>query len=152
MKLYNYEKQKGQKKLMIKLDATQTDLVLTNLDAHGKLSCVKAFKVAKLIGMEPKHIAQIAKEMNIQITNCELGVFGKLKFTDMNDDIYDILKQRGDNSKIECEVAWKIAQEKGQSINQIGSTIKNSNFKVSKCQIGCFQEEDDYHGFIMATD
>ena len=136
---------------MIKLDSTQTDLVLTNLDASGALSCVKAFKVAKLIGMEPKNIAQIAKDMNIKITNCELGVFGKLEFNDMNEDIYDILKKRSNNSKIECEVAWKIAQEKGQAINQVGSTIKNSNLKVSKCQIGCFQEEDNL-GFIMATD
>jgi hypothetical protein len=136
---------------MIKLDSTQTDLVLTNLDENGSLSCVKAFKVAKLIGMEPKNIAQIARDMDIKITNCELGVFGKLEFNDMNEDIYDILKKRSHDSKIECEIAWKIAQEKGQSINQIGSTIKNSNLKVSKCQIGCFQEEDNL-GFIMATD
>jgi len=135
---------------MIKLDSIQTDLVLTNLDENGALSCVKAFKVAKLIGMEPKNIAQIARDMNITITNCELGVFGKLKFNDMNEDIYDILKKRSNNSKIECEIAWKIAQEKGQSINQIGSTIKDSDLKVSKCQIGCFKEEDN-HGFIMAT-
>jgi hypothetical protein len=135
---------------MIKLDSTQTDLVLTNLDRSGSLSCVKAFKVAKLIGMEPKNIAQIAKDMNITITNCELGVFGELEFTDMNEGIYDLLKRNSNNSKIECEVAWKIAQEKGHSINQIGSTIKNSNLKVSKCQIGCFKEEDN-HGFIMAS-
>ena len=136
---------------MIKLDSTQTDLVLTNLDESGALSCVKAFKVAKLIGMEPNNIAQIAKDMNIKITNCELGVFGKLEFNDLNDDIYDILKKRGNDSKIECEIAWKIAKERGQGINKIGSAIKNSDLKVSKCQIGCFQEEDNY-GFIMATD
>ena len=136
---------------MIKLDSTQTDLVLTNLDQDGALSCIKAFKVAKLIGMKPKNIAQIAREMNIKITNCELGVFGKLEFTDMNDDIYDMLKTRNNNSKIECQVAWKIAQEKDKSINQIGSTIKNSDFKVTKCQIGCFQDEENY-GFIIGKD
>ena len=135
---------------MLKLDSTQMDLVLTNLDADGALSCIKAFKVAKLIGMKPKNIAQIAKDMNIKITNCELGVFGNLEFTDMNDDIYDILKVRNNNSKIECQVAWKIAQEKNKSLNQIGSTIKNSDFKVTKCQIGCFEDEEN-HGFVMAT-
>ena len=134
---------------MIKLDSIQTDLVLTNLDEYGALSCIKAFKVAKLIGMKPKDIAQITKNMNIKITNCELGVFGKLKFTDMNDDIYNILKTRNQNSKIECEIAWKIAQEKNQSLNKIGSTIKNSDFKVTKCQIGCFENEEDY-GFVMS--
>jgi len=136
---------------MIKLDSTQTDLLLTNLDNNGALSCIKAFKVAKLIGMKPKNIAQIAREMNIKITNCELGVFGDLKFTEMNDEIYNMLKTRNQNPKIECKVAWKIAQERNQSINKIGSTIKKSDFKVTKCQIGCFEDEEDY-GFIKAKD
>ncbi|MGB1226697.1 MAG: ModE family transcriptional regulator [Poseidonibacter sp.] len=136
---------------MIKLDSIQTDLVLTNLDENGALSCVKAFRVAKLIGMEPKVIAQIAREMNFKITNCELGVFGDLKFTDMNDDIYNMLKTNTNNSKIECQIAWKIAQEKNNTINQIGSTIKNSDLKVTKCQIGCFQDEEN-HGFVIGTD
>ena len=136
---------------MNKLDSIQTDLVLTNLDENGALSCINAFKVAKLIGMEPKNIAQIAREMKIKITNCELGVFGKLEFNDMNDDIFDLLKKRSTNSKIECEVAWKISQEKGKAINSIGSSVKNSGLKVSNCQLGCFKEEDN-HGFIMATD
>ncbi len=136
---------------MNKLDSIQTDLVLTNLDENGTLSCIKAFKVAKLIGMEPKNIAEITSNMNIKITNCELGVFGDLKFTDMNDEIYNMLKTNSKDSKIECQVAWKIAQEKGQSLNKIGSTIKNSDLKVTKCQIGCFQDEEN-HGFIIATD
>lgn len=134
---------------MIKLDSIQTDLVLTNLDENGALSCINAFKVAKLIGKEPKHMAQIAREMKIKISNCELGVFGKLEFNDMNEDIFNILKKRSHNSKIECEVAWKISQEKGKAINNVGATIKNSGIKVSNCQLGCFKEEDN-HGFIIA--
>ena len=136
---------------MIKLDSIQTDLVLTNLDENGALSCINAFKVAKLIGMEPKNIAQIARDMKIKITNCELGVFGKLEFNEMNEDIFNLLKKRSNNSKIDCEVAWKISQEKGQAINRIGSAIKESDLKVSNCQLGCFKEEEN-HGFIMATD
>jgi hypothetical protein len=136
---------------MIKLDSIQTDLVLTNLDENGALSCINAFKVAKLIGMEPKNIAQIARDMKIKITNCELGVFGKLEFDEMNEDIFDLLKKRSNNSKVDCEVAWKISQEKGKAISNIGATIKNSGLKVSNCQLGCFQEEEN-DGFIMATD
>ena len=135
---------------MIKLDSTQTDLVLTNLDENGALSCINAFKVAKLIGMEPKNIAQITRDMNIKITNCELGVFGKLEFNEMNEDIFDLLKKRSTNSKVDCEVAWKISQEKGKAISEIGASIKKSGLKVSNCQLGCFQEEEN-DGFIMAT-
>jgi uncharacterized protein (UPF0264 family) len=135
---------------MIKLDSIQTDLVLTNLDENGALSCINAFKVAKLIGMEPKHMAQITREMKIKITNCELGVFGKLEFNDMNEDIFDLLKKRSHNSKVDCEVAWKISQEKSKAISNIGASIKNSGLKVSNCQLGCFKEEEN-DGFIMAS-
>ena len=33
--------------LKIELDKVQKDLLMTNLDEEGKLSCLKAFKVAR---------------------------------------------------------------------------------------------------------
>ena len=63
------------------------------LDEEGKLSCLKAFKVARLIGKEPKEMSAITKSLGIKITNCELGVFGKLKFQDPNIQVYNKLKQ-----------------------------------------------------------
>jgi len=128
---------------MLKLDSTQTELVLTNLDENGELSCIKAFKVAKLIGMKPKDMAHVAKAMNIKITNCELGVFGKLKFSQMNEDIYDTLaKGSQENKKVECEIAWKLAQEKGATLKKVGSSIKNSDLRVTHCQLGVFYDEE----------
>ena len=38
----------------VELDEIQRELILTNLDEEGKLSCLKAFKVARLIGRNPK--------------------------------------------------------------------------------------------------
>ena len=137
---------------MIKLDSIQTDLILTNLNEKGELSCIQAFKVAKLIGMKPNNIAQITKDMNIKITNCELGVFGKLKFSDINEDIYNTL-QTGcqSNKKVQCEIAWKLSKTKNIPLEDIGSTIKKSDLKVANCQLGLFKDEIDT-GFIQATD
>ncbi len=128
---------------MKKLDNIQTDLLMTNLDEEGKLSCLKAFKVARLIGMKPKDIAEIAKSLDITITNCELGVFGKLTFSEMDDKIYNSLtKNTTENKKVECEIAWKEAQAKGVTLKKVGSTIKNSDIKVTHCQLGCFYDEE----------
>ncbi len=128
---------------MKKLDSTQLDLLFTNLDEEGKLSCLKAFKVAKLIGVAPKDMAKITKSLNIKITNCELGVFGKLTFADIDDKVYDKLSQNFNRGKkIECEVAWYTARQKGSSLKKVGSTINKSGIKVTHCQLGCFYDEE----------
>lgn len=128
---------------MTKLDSIQTDLVMTNLDKNGNLPCLKAFKVAKLIGVKPKEMAAIVKNMNIKISNCELGVFGKLQFSDVNDDIYTKLsKNSHENKKVDCEIAWKLAQEKGSTLKKVASSIKNSDLKVTHCQLGIFYDEE----------
>ena len=42
-----------------KLDNTQRELILNNLDENGKLSCLKSFKVARLIGVKPIQMSDI---------------------------------------------------------------------------------------------
>eukprot|EP01029_Cantina_marsupialis_P004382 TRINITY_DN14405_c0_g1_i2.p1 TRINITY_DN14405_c0_g1~~TRINITY_DN14405_c0_g1_i2.p1 ORF type:complete len:116 (-),score=10.31 TRINITY_DN14405_c0_g1_i2:55-402(-) len=104
---------------MKRLDDTQMDLLMTNLDADGRLSCLKAFKVARLIGVKPKEMDAITKSLNIKITNCELGVFGKLKFIDMDDKIYNKLSENfNQGNKVECQVAWHTARKKRKKIKK----------------------------------
>jgi len=123
----------------IKLDKIQTDLVVTNLDADGKLSCLKAFKVARMIGKKPSEMANITKQMKIKITNCELGVFGNLEFNDSDFSLYkNMANKTGANKKIECTEAWRHARQ--TTLKNVGSTIKNTDLEVTYCQLGCFRE------------
>ena len=122
----------------IKLDNIQKEFLMTNLDEEGKLSCLKAFKVARLIGKEPKEMSSITKSLGIKITNCELGVFGKLKFQDPNIQVYNKLKQNYMGHKtLECKVLWDEAVN--STLKTVGSTVKNSDIEVSHCQLGCFR-------------
>ncbi len=126
--------------LNIKLDNIQKDLILTNLDEDGKLSCLKAFKVARLIGKKPKDMSAITKSLGIKITNCELGVFGKIKFQDSNIEVYNKLKQNYlGNKQLKCKVLWEEAQN--STLRTVGSTVKNSDIEVTHCQLGCFREK-----------
>ena len=123
---------------VVELDNIQKELLLTNLDEEGKLSCLKAFKVARLIGRKPIEMDAITKSMGIEITNCELGVFGKLKFEDPSAVIYNRLKQNYmGHETLECKVLWDEA--KRSNLKTVGSTVKNSNIQVSHCQLGCFR-------------
>lgn len=127
-------------KIDITLDNTQREAILTNLDEAGKLSCLKAFKVARMIGRKPKEMSGITKSMGIKITNCELGVFGKLKFKDPDMSIYNKLKQNYmGHKRLECKVLWDEAQN--STLKKVGSTVKNSDLEVVHCQLGCFREK-----------
>ena len=130
---------------MSRLDEVQKELLMTNLDEDGKLSCLKAFKVARLIGKHPKEMASITNELGIKITNCELGVFGKLKFRDANERVYNKLKENYmGHSSLECKVLWDEAQR--FTLKTVGSTVKNSDIEVTHCQLGLFREKRGNHG------
>lgn len=124
----------------IKLDELQKDIVEKSLDENGKLSCIKAFSVAKKIGHDLLDMSAITKSMGISISNCELGVFGKLDFSPTEQIIYDDLEQSyGDVKKLNCAVYWESAKK--YSLRKVGSTVKHSDFEVINCQLGCFREK-----------
>jgi hypothetical protein len=127
--------------VVIELDNIQKEILLTNLDEEGKLSCLRAFKVAKLIGRKPIEMSAITKSIGIKITNCELGVFGKLELKDPSEEIYNRLKQNYMGYEtLECKVLWDEAQR--STLKKVGSTVKNSDIEVINCQLGCFRTKN----------
>lgn len=123
----------------INLDETQKELILTNLDDDGKLSCLKAFKVSRLIGIKPIDMSDACKSVGIKISNCELGVFGKIKFQNAESAIYSKISQNfTQNKDVSCKTLWYIAQQ--SSLRRVGNTVKFSDVEVTHCQLGCFYE------------
>lgn len=126
-------------KTPIILDKTQKELILTNLEPDRKLSCLKAFKVARLIGLKPIEMSEACESISVKITNCELGVFGKLKFHAFEEDIYNNLKRNfAYGTNVECKVLWEEART--STLRKVGSTVKKSDIEVVHCQLGCFRE------------
>jgi len=124
--------------IKIDLSKKQKQVIKDHLNDDGKLPCLKAFKVAKLIGVKPIEISTITKSLNIKVTDCELGVFGNLDFSNIDENIYFNLEQEyGDIKKIDCKSYWDKA--KSFSLRTVGSTVKNSDFQVINCQLGCFR-------------
>lgn len=123
----------------IELDDTQKDIIQTNLDEDGKLSCLKAFKVARLIGKKPSEMSAITKNLKIKITDCELGVFGQLDFHAPNLELYKELKEKYINNEMPCKTLWNEAQK--SSLKIVGSTAKHTDIEVTDCQLGCFRKK-----------
>lgn len=123
----------------ITLDNTQKQYILENLDPDGRLSCLKSFKVARLIGLDPIDMSDACKSIDIKISNCELGVFGKLEFGEASNELYhDIAQNFHDNTDVECKTIWKSAEK--STLKKVGSTVKNSDIEVTHCQLGCFTQ------------
>ena len=124
----------------IELSELEQSIVKKSLDDEGKLSCLKAFSVARKIGHELSDMSAITKNMGISITNCELGVFGKLDFSSSNQIIYDDLEESYDAvKKLDCKLYWEMAKK--YTLPKVGSTVKYSDFEVINCQLGCFREK-----------
>lgn len=121
------------------LNQKQKDIIFENLNQDGKLSCIKAFKVAKKISCELEDMSAITKSLGIKITDCELGVFGSLKFLPKNEKIYSSLKNIYKEQRVPCKNLWEEAKK--SSLKEVGSTVKNSDIEVSFCQLGCFREK-----------
>lgn len=123
----------------ISLKAEQKEIILKNLNEEGKLPCLKAFKVARKIGLESLEMSDACKSLDIKITDCELGVFGKLDFNNAEEEIYKNFEEYFLEEKdIECKVLWDLAQK--SSLRRVGSTVKNSDAEVINCQLGCFKK------------
>jgi len=122
------------------LNELQKSIIDKNLDEEGKLSCLKAFSVARKIGYNKLQMSAITKSMGIRISDCELGVFGKLKFTNTDKSIYESLEKNYNFvKKLDCEKYWEEAKQ--YTLHEVGSTVKQSDFEVINCQLGCFKEK-----------
>lgn len=127
----------AQLKKIIELDETQKGFIFDNLDEDGKLSCLKAFKVSRMLGLKPIEMSDACKAVGVKITNCELGVFGKINFQDAESAIYSKIKQNFTQDKdVSCKTLWYIARQ--SSLRRVGNTVKNSDIEVTHCQLGCF--------------
>jgi len=123
----------------IKLGESSKKILFDSLD-DGKLSCIKAFSVARKIGHSVSDMSAITKSMNIKITDCELGVFGELEFSPLDQNIYDDLETNHyKKKKLDCKIYWD--ESKKYTLRKVGSTVKNSDFEVINCQLGCFREK-----------
>jgi hypothetical protein len=42
---------------------------------EGKLPCAEAFRIAKKLKVAPKQVGDMANQMNIRVSSCQLGCF-----------------------------------------------------------------------------
>ncbi len=110
------------------------------LNEKGKLECATAYKISAKTKVPIGEIGQRAKELNIRISECGLGQFGKLPKGEFSKDAYDRLKPfLNDKNKITCTHARSVAG--GVGLKTIRGTLEVKNIDVNYCELGCFKEK-----------
>lgn len=111
------------------------------LNDEGKLDCKDAYKVAAKTKTPIGEVGKAAKAMSVRIAACELGQFGKLKGTgEYSQEAENRLKPLLDaKNRVTCKAARGAAA--GLGLKNIRGTLKEKNFDVTYCELGCFTEK-----------
>jgi hypothetical protein len=115
----------------------------------GKLSCPRAFAIARKLGVDPLTVGLAANEAGIRISSCQLGLFGygpkaegKHKIVHAMDDVPERLaaqlRASAEADGLDCSAVWQAADELGFQRMEAASAVEAMGLKVSRCQLGCF--------------
>ena len=56
----------------------------------------------------------------------------------MTEGLEEKVKEASENGKLSCSRAFKIAEETGTSVGDIGKVANRLDIKIIGCQLGCF--------------
>jgi len=106
----------------------------------GKLTCSNAFKVASKLKISAKEVGERAKDMDVRISACDLGQFGKQPMGVFKDEVFSDLKEICDEQdRVYCKDARELAKK--SNLKSVRTAIKDGGLDVIYCELGCFKEK-----------
>jgi len=115
-------------------------LIKKYINNDGKLTCSNAFKIATKLKISPIEVGNKAQEMNIRITDCDLGQFGKRPMGTFKENVLQDLKKISDEqNRVCCKDARALAKK--SSLKSVRTAIKEGGLDVIYCELGCFTEK-----------
>ncbi|MBM4465543.1 MAG: hypothetical protein FJ014_08335 [Chloroflexi bacterium] len=113
---------------------------------EGRLPCASAFKVARRLEVSPQQVGELADELNVKISRCQLGLFGhgsdKGKSLEPAQEVGEELQARIRDRVIEgslpCATAWDIASELTMKRLDVANAAESLGIRITQCQLGCF--------------
>jgi hypothetical protein len=115
----------------------------------GELPCAGAFKLAEELGLKPMIIGQVADEMDVHLSRCQLGLFGYgpkaegkhrvvKPMADVPAELQQAIEAVAADKGLTCLQAWEIAADLGLPKMDVCSACETLGFKITVCQLGAF--------------
>jgi hypothetical protein len=113
--------------------------------ADGKITCADASDIALELGADMKEIGLTIDLMEIEISKCQLGLFGYspqkmvVKPADaVQADLEKAIRGALVKDRLPCAAAWGIAKSFGIPKMVVSSACEALKIKVKPCQLGAF--------------
>ena len=113
---------------------------------EGRLPCTSAFKIARRLKVSPHQVGEVANELGVKISRCQLGLFGygsnKGKSLEPVQEVMEELEVRIRDRIVEgglpCTTAWDIARELTMKRIDVARAAESLDIRIIQCQLGCF--------------
>ena len=120
------------------------DALRKRISGEG-ISCTASHSLALELGESPAEVGFTIDSLEIQITACQLGLFGyppQKKIVTPEENISPSLGKaiqgRIVNDRLPCKSAWEIAEHMGLKRMAVASACEAMGIKISPCQLGAF--------------
>ncbi|HDQ03238.1 MAG TPA: hypothetical protein ENN23_01485 [Deltaproteobacteria bacterium] len=129
-------------------DSTVDEGLKEEIVAQAKendIACSKAEEIAGKKGMTIGDVGKAIDILNINIVECQLGLFGygeKKKIVQPAKDVAPELKKNIEralqNGRLSCAAAWKIATDLNIPRMKVCAACETLKIKIKPCQLGAF--------------
>jgi hypothetical protein len=118
---------------------------IINQIKKNSISCKKAEEIAGETGFSLEETGRAIDILNINITKCQLGLFGygetkKIVQTakEIPPELKESITSALENERLSCIDAWKIAGKLNISRLKVSSACEALQIKIKPCQLGAF--------------
>ncbi|MCX5848032.1 MAG: hypothetical protein NTW65_01085 [Deltaproteobacteria bacterium] len=112
---------------------------------NNNISCKKAEEIAVEIGFTLEETGKAIDILNINITKCQLGLFGygeTKKIVQPAKEVTPELKEKITSAlkdgKLSCASAWEIAKKLDVARMKVCAACEAMEIKIKPCQLGAF--------------
>lgn len=129
------------------MSQTLDELIERYRGDDGKLSCANAFKIAHKLRRSPKEVGQRAHELEVRISACDLGQFGRQPMGTFRPEVLEDLQPLADDQgRVLCKEARELAKK--SNLKAVRTAIKEGGLDVIYCELGCFTEKKRTRLFV----
>ncbi|OGP89364.1 MAG: hypothetical protein A2031_07010 [Deltaproteobacteria bacterium RBG_19FT_COMBO_43_11] len=111
----------------------------------NNIACKEAEEIAGKKGMEINEIGKAIDILNINIIECQLGLFGYDKAKKIVQPAKEVASQLKENitsalkdGRLPCAAAWKIAEKLNIPRMKVCAACEALRIKIKPCQLGAF--------------